>query len=267
MNTEIDYQNPVQIAEDIYWVGFFDKERNLHCNPYLIVGGDEAVLIDSGSRTDFSTVMTKVLQTGVELKQIRYLIYQHYDPDLCSSIPHFEQFTDPRKTELVSHKENNVFIRYYAGTLKMLCIESLGMEICLNNGRKLHFARTPYSHSAGSFVTFDEKTGTLFSSDLFGAYDKKWELFLEFDPECRTCTIPEECPAQKEYCPLHGIFTFHQRIMTSHAALEYAMKQISTFPIRQVAPQHGSVLRKRDDIDLLIQRLSNLERVGIDGII
>lgn len=266
MKEELDYNEPISIGDGIYWIGFYDKERNLHCNPYLIIDKDEAVIIDSGSRTDFSTVMTKILQTGVEPAQIKYLIYQHYDPDLCSSIPHFEQFIDSKNVKLISHKENNVFIRYYAGTLKMLCIDSLDREITFGGGRKLSFRRTPYAHSAGSFVTFDEKTGTLFSSDLFGAYDKKWELFIELTPECRNCELPEECPSQKEYCPLQGIFSFHRRIMTSKRALTYAMEEIKGFPLKQVAPQHGSIVRVKSDIQCIIERLSALEGVGIDGI-
>lgn len=263
----MDYDGPISIAENIYWVGFYDRERNLHCNPYLIIDGDEAVLIDAGSRSDFSMVMTNVLQTGVDLKKITHLVYQHYDPDLCSSIPNFEQFIDKEKALLISHSENNVFIRYYAGTLAPHCIENLGMEITFGNGRRLKFFRTPYAHSAGSFVTFDEKSGTLFSSDLFGAYDKQWELFLELNDECRACGIPDDCPAHKEYCPLKGIYSFHRRIMTSRSALRHAMEIIKGIPVRQIAPQHGGVFRKKDDIDFIIEKLSKLEKVGIDGFI
>jgi len=71
----LNYDEPIEIAEGIYWVGFVDREANLHCNPYLIIEGDEAVLIDAGSRDDFSTVMMKVLKTGIDPNQICRLIY------------------------------------------------------------------------------------------------------------------------------------------------------------------------------------------------
>ena len=61
----IDYENPVEIAEEIYWVGFYDAQSGLHCNPYLIIDNDEAIVIDGGSRPDFATVMMKILQTGL----------------------------------------------------------------------------------------------------------------------------------------------------------------------------------------------------------
>ena len=38
-----------EIAVGIYWVGGCAQDGGLHCNPYLIVDGDEGVLIDPGS--------------------------------------------------------------------------------------------------------------------------------------------------------------------------------------------------------------------------
>jgi len=75
MTSDRKYDRPIQLAEGIYWVGFRDEKSNLTCNPYLIVQGDEAVLIDSGSRTDFAAVMMKVLQAGVDPQQVIGLIY------------------------------------------------------------------------------------------------------------------------------------------------------------------------------------------------
>ena len=85
-----NYEGLVEIAEGIYWVGFYDAQSGLHCNPYLIVDHDEALVIDGGSRPGFATVMMKIMQTGIAPKQIQALVYQHYDLDLCGSIPNFE---------------------------------------------------------------------------------------------------------------------------------------------------------------------------------
>ncbi len=30
----VDYENPVMVAEGIYWVGFYDNQSGLHCNPF-----------------------------------------------------------------------------------------------------------------------------------------------------------------------------------------------------------------------------------------
>lgn len=265
-NQGLNYKEPIEIAQGIYWVGFLDKDYSLHCNPYLIVEGDEAILIDGGSRTDFSTVMMKILQTGIKPINIKNLIYQHYDPDLCSSIPDFQEIIDNKKLSIISHRENNVFIKYYGGSLKRRCIEGLDFEWEFSTGRKLKFYRTPYSHSPGSFITFDKKTGVLFSSDLFGSYAKEWELFLELDSECYECHSYNDCSANKSECPIQGIRDFHVNIMTSKKALNYALNKIKKLPIELVAPQHGSVISKKKTIDSIIKKLEEIDNIGIDNI-
>lgn len=265
---KLNYDEPILIAEGIYWIGFYDKERNLHCNPYLVTDGEEAVIIDGGSRTDFSTVMTKILQAGVSPSSIKRLIYQHYDPDLCSSIPNFEDIITSKDLRILSQKENNVFIRYYAGKSRPECIDSLGGEYTTKGGRKLRFIHTPYAHSPGSFVTYDEKTKTLFSSDLFGSYDDDWELYVEFQEDCGGCNDFSPCPKDKEkICPLPGIFKFHKKIMTSSKALCYALKEIESLSIERIAPQHGSIIEGERSISVVINRLKGLEDVGIDSFI
>ncbi len=97
-----NYESSVEIADGIYWVGFYDAQSGLHCNPYLILDHDEAVVIDGGSRPDFATVMMKIMQTGIAPKQIQALVYQHYDPDLCGSIPNFEDIIRRKDLKIIS---------------------------------------------------------------------------------------------------------------------------------------------------------------------
>ena len=43
---------PIEIARQIYWVGVNMQESGLHCNPYLIVAGDEAAVADAGGAVE-----------------------------------------------------------------------------------------------------------------------------------------------------------------------------------------------------------------------
>ena len=262
---EQHYNNYVEIAEGIYWVGFADKSAGLHCNPYLIVDGDEAVLIDAGSRYDFSTVVLKIMRTGTDPKIIRRLIYQHYDPDLCGNIPHMEELIRNPDLRILSHRENNIFINYYSVHTRKDDIESMGFHYEFGNGRKLKFFRTPYSHSPGSFVTYDEKTKVLFSSDLFGSYDSHWDLYSNLTKRCLECSPQDVCPETNKDCELKGIFNFHRRIMTSEKALRYALEQMKKLDISMIAPQHGSVLYTPESIEVVFKRLAELDGIGIDG--
>ncbi len=273
-----EYNRPIELAEGVHWVGFADAESGLHCNPYLIIAGEEAVLIDGGSRPDFSKVMMKILGTGVEPRQISTLIYQHYDPDLCGSIPNLEDIIGRDDLRIVSHRENNIFIRHYAVRSRLRCVEEMGLRLTLRNGRALRFFLTPYSHSAGSFVTLDESSGTLFTSDLFGTYGtgSEWNLFADIDPRCHGCansgprgTAPGsryECSKVRGSCFLPGILNFHRRVMTSSKALKHAVRTIQATDPQVVAPQHGSVIKGSESIGMIGGHLAALDDIGIDGI-
>ena len=261
---DLDYSEYIEIADGVYWVGFADKKAGLHCNPYLIVDGDEAVLLDSGSRDDFSTVMLKIMRTGVNPRMIRRLIYHHYDPDLCGNIPHMEAMINSTELEILSHYENNIFINYYSAKSPKKCIESLDFSFEFSSGRRLQFIRTPYSHSPGSFVTYDTKTKVLFSSDLFGSYDNNWSLYTPIDASCKNCTPQETCPLSGKVCQIMGILNFHKRIMPSSMALRYALAEIEQLDLAAIAPQHGSILHTKDAREAAIRHLKELPRVGME---
>ena len=263
-NKELDYSDYVEIADGTYWVGFSDKNAGFHCNPYLIIDNGEAALIDSGSRNDFSTVMLKIMRTGTDPRNITRLIYQHYDPDLCGNIPHMEALINNDELKIISHRENNIFIKYYSSKSERECIADLGYEYNFASGRKLIFILTPYSHSAGSFVTYDTKTKVLFSSDLFGSYDTDWGLYSSIIEKCAYCTPDNICPVSGMPCQITGILNFHKSVMTSTVALRYALKQLEGLDISLIAPQHGSLLHTPLIQKIVKDRLGALDGIGID---
>lgn len=263
-NTGLDYSEYIEIAEGVYWVGFADERAHLHCNPYLIVDNGEAVLIDGGSRNDFGTVMLKIMRTGTNPRDIIRLIYQHYDPDLCGNIPHMEAIINNEELKIISHYENNLFINYYSTKLPKQCIEKLNYSFEFSSGRRLEFIRTPYSHSPGSFVTYDTKTKVLFSSDIFGSYDANWNLYSQIVEKCLHCEPASVCPVTEKPCEIVGIWDFHKRVMTSKKALDYALDRIERLDMSMIAPQHGAILDNPVSQKAAISRLKSLTGVGID---
>jgi flavorubredoxin len=261
------YEDPIEIAEGIFWVGFFDRQSGLHCNPYLIIDGDEALVIDGGSRPDFPTVMMKILQTGIAPNRIKALLYQHYDPDLCGSIPNFEGIIKRKDLHILSETDNLMFIRHYSVSSRLVPLGQVNYRYEFSSGRTLEFIKTPYSHSAGSFVTFDPKSKILFSSDLFGSYGTEWELFLNLRPECRNCAKLGNCPKNLPVCPIDDILDFHRTIMPSRKALRYSIEQLLQKPFETIAPQHGSIITDKKAMKYIVKMLISLQRVGIDGII
>jgi len=261
---EFDCNDYINIAEGTYWVGFADESAGLHCNPYLIVDNNEAVLIDSGSRKDFSTVMLKIMRTGTNPKSIKRLIYQHFDPDLCGNIPHMEAIIDSSDLKIISHRDNNYFINYYSMISPKECIEEMGFKYEFSSGRRLEFVMTPYCHAHGSFVTYDTATKVLFSSDIFGSYDSYWTYYTEMHKECLKCETKTGCSITGEKCHIDGVLEFHRRLMPSLKALNYALDQIEQLDISMIAPQHGSIFYSTDSVKSVIERLRSLSSVGID---
>lgn len=264
MEEPLYYSRPVEVAPGIFWVGFQDTESKLHCNPYLVVDKGEAVIIDAGSRPDFAFVMLKVLQTGISPEQIVALIYQHTDPDLCGSIFNMIDMCNRPDLKILSDPRNNTFLSFYLERDKRHLLKSINdyQEGFKVGGRKLKFFSTPYAHTAGSFVTYDEQTGTLFTSDLFGSTSQKWRLYLELTDECYTCETTDKC----EVCSVKEIIEFHRLVMPSEKALLHAMTVVEHTGASLIAPQHGSIITRKEDIRYLTERLKNLKGVGIDGL-
>jgi len=269
MDSHDAYDRPVQIAEGIFWVGFRGENTHLFCNPYLVVEGEQAVLIDAGSRTDFAVVMMKILQAGIDPGQIVALIYQHYDPDLCGSMSNFIDMCGNPDLRIISEKGNKLFLSFYIHRDRYDLLSSFNesqLAFTFNN-RSLRFIPTPYAHTQGSFVTYDEKTRTLFTSDLFGSFSTQWDLFIHLEDACHRCHDYENCPNGKTYCPFPDIIRFHQGVMPCGKALRNAMEKIKEVDMEMIAPQHGSILTERRDILLVADRLASLTNVGIDAIV
>ena len=264
---ETDYDSAIEIGDGIHWVGFYDKQAGLHCNPYLIIDHDEALVIDGGSRPDFATVMMKILQTGITPDQIKALLYQHYDPDLCGSIPNFESIIKNKDLKVISASENLMFIRHYAVSSQLVPISKLDFQYVFSSGRTLKFIKTPYSHSGGSIVTFDPQSGFLFSSDLFGSWGTEWELILKLEPECLDCANLLNCPVDKLNCTINDILNFHKHLMPSKKALRHSLEKILEVPFNVIAPQHGSIINDKKIMRYVFELLAALEDVGIDAIV
>ncbi|MBF0432404.1 MAG: diguanylate cyclase [Fibrobacteria bacterium] len=227
-------KKPIEIAEDIFWLGIKNGEENLQCNPYLIKAGAENILIDPGSVLDFNEV-SKNLQTLVPLSEITHIILSHQDPDLCSSLPMFERAGV--NATFVTHWRTMVIIKYYGIISKAYHVNENNFLLQLNNGRELKFLHAPYLHFPGAILTFDEKTETLFTGDLFGAFTIN--------------SLNDDIYADEQY--IESMKAFHEHYMPGNEHLRPIMENLLNMPIKLIAPQHGSIIKDkiRDSITAL----------------
>lgn len=225
----------VEIAKDIYWVGATSQDGGLHCNPYLLVDGEEAVLIDPGSVLDFADVWENVCSI-VPLEKIKYVILHHQDPDFCASVPLFEG--KGAKFTIVTHWRTQTLVKYYGIKSDYYIVNNHEFKLTLKSGRVLNFVPTPYLHFPGSLATYDQTSKVLFSSDLFGSFSYEWNLF-----------------ASDDY--LEKMKAFHEHYMPSNDILRPVMEVLLGMDISLIAPQHGSIIQ--EDVPKYIKALRDLE--------
>ncbi len=219
----------VEIADNIFWVGIKDQANGLHCNPYLIIDGSEGVLIDPGSPLDFEHVLANVTSL-IPLENIKYIILQHQDPDLCASTPLFEQ--QGLQAEVATHWRTSNMIKYYGITSPFYIVNQNEFKLTFGNNRTLIFHPTPYLHFPGAITTYDPLSKLLFSSDLFGAFSNNWYLFAD------------EIDTDNRESYLESMKTFHEHYMPSNDIIRPVMEKFLKMDITMIAPQHGSIIRK-----------------------
>lgn len=208
-----------EVAEGVYWVGFADWDAGFSNNPYLVVTGDEAVLIDPGSILHYHVVAKKVLSI-VQPEQIKAIIVQHQDPDLCASIPKFEALIE-KPISVVVPPLASLFMPYYGITSEL--IKPSEGESMVIAGRRFEFYFTPYVHFAQAMMTYDPSTGALFASDVFAALTKRWQLI-----------------ADEKYVKETSAFV--EPYIGSKRAWLYALKIVRDLAPNVICPQHGSII-------------------------
>jgi len=222
---------PREIAQNIFWVGMHLENDPFQCHPYFIDNGDESILIDPGSMLEFDETVAKVSLIA-NIKSIKYIVLHHQDPDLAAAVPAIEKLIDRDDLQIVTHSRMSVLIKHYLVTSSYYEIDKHNNTLVTSSGLKLEFLTTPYCHSPGAFVSYEPKSKTLFSGDIFGGIEESWEFY-----------------ADETY--FEKAKQFHQEYMPSRDIFNYALKKIEALDINLIAPQHGSIIKKEYIKDLI----------------
>ena len=224
-----------EIAQNIFWVGIKNENGILQCNPYLLTDGDEAVLFDPGSVLDYDGVIRNIKEI-IPLKKIKYVVIHHQDPDLCSAIPLFEK--EGARFKIVTHWRTKVMVKYYGIKSDYYLVDENDYSLKLKSGREIKFLPAPYLHFPGAITSYDGRTKTLLSGDLFGSLASDTELY-----------------ADDEY--MEGMIEFHRHYMPSNQILRPVMENLLLIDIDRIAPQHGSIIQS--NVEDYIKVLRDLE--------
>ncbi|MCW8895421.1 MAG: ATP-binding protein [Sulfurimonas sp.] len=233
-----DTTQAVQIAPNVYWVGMHLKDDPFQCHPYLIKNANESILIDPGSMIEFDETVRKV-KSIIDIKDIKYIILHHQDPDLAAAVPEIEKLINRDDLLIVTHSRMSLLIKHYLVTSNYYEIDKHDNQLITSSGLQLDFYTTPYCHSPGAFVSYEPNNKLLFSGDIFGGIEESWEFY-----------------ADESY--FDKAKQFHQEYMPSKDIFNYALGKIEKLDINLIAPQHGSIIEKQY-IKNLINNMKNLD--------
>ena len=238
MHSEIIYEGPTH-----KWVMFGrDPNRSdqiIDTNQYMIISGDEAIILDPGGVELFAPMLSSVLKY-VELEQIKYLFASHQDPDIISSLGFWDKTLENAK--LFSPWLWEGFIRHFGMQhIEYVPIPDTGMVIQLGN-ISLNFSPAHYLHSSGNFNVYDPQAKILMSGDIGAALEEgEVPLFVK--------DFNSHTPNMK---------LFHQRWMPSNRAKNEWCNRVRSMDIDMMAPQHGRIF-KGEHVDNFVNWFEALE--------
>lgn len=227
------YRLSANIGADVLFEGMWPLPRGCSMNSY-VVKGKEVAIIDGVCDWDGvpETLYAQMEQIGVDVKDIRYVVINHTEPDHTGWLKSFLAITTDFEV-VITQKGLDLARAFYNLDVKYRTVQS-GDSIDLGNGVRLCFEDTPNVHWPDTMVTLEESTGTLFSCDIFGAFgaidgapcddqlDREQLLFFE-----------EE--ALRYYANIVCRFS---------PSVTRALEKLKGMEVRVVAPGHGPIWRK-----------------------
>ncbi len=167
---------PIQIKEDLYYIGVNDRTKALFenlwplpkgvsYNSYLIV--DEKTALFDTVDICYSDIFLQKLETALDGKSLDYLVINHMEPDHSGSLrllktkyPNIQIVGNKRTADMVSG--------FYGITDGVLIIED-GQEMSLGK-HNLVFYLTPMVHWPETMMTYETTEKMIFSGDAFGTF-------------------------------------------------------------------------------------------------
>lgn len=242
---------PIQIGENIYWVGGIDWDiRNFHgystnrgttYNAYLIVD-EKVVLIDTVKYYLFDE-MIKRISYVVDPSKIDYIISNHVEMDHSGGLLKIMELA-PNAQIITSNNGEKGLKAHYRKNWNFKVAQT---GDALNLGkRSLSFVNTPMVHWPDNMVTYLNEDKILFSNDAFGQHIATSERFADELPKD---IVMEE--AAKYYANI---------VLPYGSNVQKALNLVSELNIKTIAPSHGLIWRSNiDEIILKYNKWSSYE--------
>jgi glyoxylase-like metal-dependent hydrolase (beta-lactamase superfamily II) len=147
-----------------------------HSNIYVLVNGDELVVVDTGTAGNAGKIVEYIEKIGHKPSEVSTIILTHYHMDHAGSArdlkdqTHAKVAASPQDAEYITGsqpypKPKNLLMRAASSLIK---VAPVPVDIILNDGdtiANLKVIQTP-GHTPGSIALLDAKRKVLFSGDI-----------------------------------------------------------------------------------------------------
>lgn len=232
------------------WLGWEEREEEglVQVNQYLIENNGVGVLLDPGGIHVFPRVVANISRY-IELDKIKHIFYSHQDPDVSSGIALWLSVTNAK---IYISKWWVRFLPHYGmfDMSSIVAIDDNGAKINLPTGDTLEIIPAHFLHSVANFHVYDSRSKILFTGDLGAAIFPKggrYAFVKDFNSHLKLMEA------------------FHKRYMASNSVCRKYVNMMSKYQINMIAPQHGAIFNKKEDVKSFFDWFSNL-KCGVDTI-
>ncbi|MGB3651048.1 MAG: diflavin flavoprotein [Rivularia sp. (in: cyanobacteria)] len=201
----------------------FGLQNGTTYNSFLIQG-EKIALVDTSHRK-FEQLYLEIITGLIDVAKINYLIISHTEPDHSGLVKNILQLA-PSITVVgakvaIQFLENMVHQPFNSMVVKS------GQKLDLGNGHELEFVSAPNLHWPDTIFTYDHKTSTLYTCDVFGMH------------YCDDLTYDEN------FSGLESDFKYYYDCLMGPNARSVlsALKRIDKLEIVTVATGHGPLLQ------------------------
>ncbi|MBK6284524.1 MAG: FprA family A-type flavoprotein [Draconibacterium sp.] len=245
----------VNLAENIYYLGFNDRRTHLFeniwpiphgisYNSYLLVD-DKIALVDTVERSFIDEYLDNIEEMIGE-RPVDYLIINHMEPDHSGALKALVQKYP--NIILVGNKKTFAFVESFYMTPENVLIVHDGYVLDLGK-LKIQFQTIPMVHWPETMVAFEETNKILFSGDAFGSYGT-----LDggiFDDEINLDFY--EIEVMRYFTNIVGKYCPHT---------QRAIKKLAPLDIKMIAATHGPVWR--NDLSWILTRYNKWSSYDLD---
>ena len=201
----------------------FGLQNGTTYNSFLI-RGEKVALVDTSHRK-FEQLYLEVITGLIDVNTIDYLIISHTEPDHSGLVKNILQLA-PAIT-VVGAKVAIQFLEDMVHQPFNSMVVKSGQKLDLGNGHELEFVSAPNLHWPDTIFTYDHKTSTLYTCDVFGMH------------YCDDRTYDENFSGLEE-----DFKYYYDCLMGPNArSVLSALKRIDKLEIGTVATGHGPLLQ------------------------